>query len=254
MGSLHVYTSNTYLQKVLGRPHVPRYWEMNLFSRSIVVSPMRSLAVKRSQSITVIVSVWSCRSHMALMKTFTWCKLEMQLYMHQEGVYNYASDLHMYRYAYTELKGHFTQFFKVWMCIYTDKRNTSHNFFIFITYILPLLFYWLVYMVSTTVSLCYCSDIVMTYNWEFCWQFKHFPKHRIQVGGDVVILVIDLLPLATFTNLHLDIGVRLHKCMCGTSHYCVRKYKLPKESILKSDWVTHSYYDDKRSTFFLWEI
>ena len=48
-----------HLQKVSGRPQTARCWEMRRFSRSILVSPMRSSAEKRSQSITVTVSVWS---------------------------------------------------------------------------------------------------------------------------------------------------------------------------------------------------
>ena len=50
----------TDLQNVSGRPQVARWREMNRFSRSILVSPMRSSAENLSQSMTVTVSVWSC--------------------------------------------------------------------------------------------------------------------------------------------------------------------------------------------------
>lgn len=63
----------------------------------------------------------------------------------------------------------------------------------------------------TTISSLYLNfPILMTYNRECHWQFKHFPKHRIKVGWNVVVLVINLLLLAAFANLHFDIGIRLH--------------------------------------------
>ena len=54
-----MHISLAYFEKDSGSPQVGLYWLRNLFSRSILVSPMRSSAESLSQSMTWMVRVWS---------------------------------------------------------------------------------------------------------------------------------------------------------------------------------------------------